>query len=76
MARKGGSEDNPMQRAIRQKDLVESVRHENEVLRLDLNRESREARKSNSSGAATDIGRFVSICVNVDDYIFNFSFCD
>eukprot|EP01038_Epipyxis_sp_PR26KG_P013935 gene13935-18691_t len=50
-------EDQPMQRVLRQRELVESMKHENEILRLDLTRESREAKKSSSSGAATDIAR-------------------
>jgi coiled-coil domain-containing protein 63/114 len=33
------------------------MRHENEILRLDLTKEGREARKSQSTGAAADIGR-------------------
>jgi hypothetical protein len=50
-------EDEPMTRVLRQRELVESLKHENEVLRLDLTRESREVRGSQSSGAASDIGR-------------------
>lgn len=33
------------------------MQHENEVMRLDLTKESRDARKSNSSSAAADIQR-------------------
>lgn len=50
-------EDEPMQRVLRQRELVESMKHENEVLRLELTRESRDAKKSTSSGAAAEIGR-------------------
>jgi hypothetical protein len=47
-----------MQRIIRQRELVENMKHENEILKLDLTRESRDARKSTSGNATTDIGRF------------------
>lgn len=50
-------EDQPMQRVLRQRELIDSMKHENEVLKLDLTRESREARRSTSSLAATDISR-------------------
>ena len=50
-------EDQPMTRVLRQRELVENMKHDNEILRLDLTRESRDARKSSSSGAAADIGR-------------------
>ena len=46
-----------MTRVLRQREMVESLKHENEVLRLDLTRESREVRGTTSSGAASDIGR-------------------
>lgn len=55
--RESSVEDQPMTRVLRQKELVEHLKHENEVLRLDLTRESREVRRANSTGAATDIGR-------------------
>ena len=47
-----------MQRVLRQREMVEHMKHENEVIRLDLTRESRDAKKSASAGAATDIGRY------------------
>ncbi len=50
-------EDEPMMRVLRQRELVESMKHENEVLRLDLTRESRDVKGTQSSGAAADIGR-------------------
>eukprot|EP00598_Pedospumella_elongata_P000719 CAMPEP_0184968716 /NCGR_PEP_ID=MMETSP1098-20130426/1671_1 /TAXON_ID=89044 /ORGANISM="Spumella elongata, Strain CCAP 955/1" /LENGTH=515 /DNA_ID=CAMNT_0027490367 /DNA_START=62 /DNA_END=1609 /DNA_ORIENTATION=- len=50
-------EDQPMTRVLRQRELVDHMKHENEILRLDLTRESRDLRKSSSSGAAADIGR-------------------
>ena len=57
-------EDQPMTRVLRQRELVENMKHDNEILKLDLTRESRDARKSSSSGAAADIGRSVnSACV-------------
>lgn len=52
-------EDQPMTRVLRQRELVESMKHENEVLRIDLTKESRDAKKSSSAGAAADIGRFL-----------------
>lgn len=64
-----------MQRVLRQRELVESMKHENEVLRLDLTRESRDVRGTTSSSATTDISRFLHIlislssCLNV--YIFS-----
>lgn len=51
-------EDEPMMRVLRQREMVDSMKHENEVLRLDLTREERDVRGSNSSGAAAEIGRF------------------
>lgn len=56
--RESSVEDQPMTRVLRQKELVDHMKHENEILRLDLTRESREARRTNSTGAATDISRF------------------
>ncbi len=44
-------------RVLRQRELVENYKNENEVTRLDLTRESRDARKAASSGAAQDISR-------------------
>lgn len=55
--RESSREDLPQQRVLRQRELVESMKHENEILRLDLTKESREARKSQSTGAASDIAR-------------------
>lgn len=55
--RKSSQEDEPMQRVLRQRELVESIRHENELLRLDLTRESRDMKKTSSAGAALDISR-------------------
>lgn len=50
-------EDEPMQRVLRQREMVESMKHENEVLRLDLTREARDARRAGSTSAAGDIAR-------------------
>eukprot|EP01040_Poterioochromonas_malhamensis_P010220 gene10219-11117_t len=50
-------EDEPMTRVLRQRELVENLKHENEVLRLDLTREAREFRGTQSTGAAADISR-------------------
>lgn len=50
-------EDEPMQRVLRQRELVESMRHDNEILRLELTREAREAKKATSVSAAADVSR-------------------
>ena len=55
--RESSIEDLPQQRVLRQRELVESMRHETEMLRLDVTKESREARRSQSTGAAADIAR-------------------
>jgi peptidoglycan hydrolase CwlO-like protein len=55
--RMSSKEDEPMTRVLRQRELVENLKHENEVLRLDLTRESREVRGNTASGAASDISR-------------------
>jgi hypothetical protein len=57
--RLSSKEDEPMTRVLRQRELVENLKHENEVLKLDLTRESREVKGSTASGAASDIGRLV-----------------
>lgn len=54
-------EDEPMTRVLRQRELVDSMKHDNEVLRLDLTRESRDVKGTTSSGAAADIGRYVHV---------------
>lgn len=51
-------EDQPATRVIRKRELVENLHHDNEVLKQDLTRESREVRKAGSSGAAADIARY------------------
>ena len=48
--RESSREDQPMQRVIRQREAVEHMRHDNEVLRLELTREERESRKNSGSG--------------------------
>ena len=55
--RESSREDQPMMRVLRQRELVDKMHHDNEVLRLDLNREARDAKKSTSSTAAADISR-------------------
>jgi hypothetical protein len=55
--RDSSREDEPMVRVQRQREIVESMKHENEVLRLDLTRESRDQKKSSSSSGAADIQR-------------------
>ena len=55
--RESSREDQPMVRVLRQREMVEHMKHDNEVLRLDLTREARDARRSNSTGAAADIQR-------------------
>ena len=55
--RQSNREDQPMVRVLRQREMVEHMRHENEVLRLDLTREKRDAARSDSKSAADDITR-------------------
>jgi chromosome segregation ATPase len=55
--RDSSREDEPMVRVQRQREMVETMKHENEVLRLELTRESRDARKATSSSGAADIQR-------------------
>lgn len=50
-------EDQPQTKVLRQRELVESMKHENEILRLEFTRESRDMRKSKSAGAAAEIER-------------------
>lgn len=50
-------DDQPIQRVLRQREIIDTLRHENEILKLDLTQESRESRKAASSGAAMDIAR-------------------
>jgi hypothetical protein len=54
-----------MTRVLRQRELVENMKHDNEILKLDLTRESRDARKTSSSGAAADIGRYKYMARNL-----------
>ena len=56
-------EDLPIQRVLRQREIIENLRHDNEILRLDLTHESRDSRRASSSGAATDIARY--LCYNL-----------
>ena len=55
--RESSREDEPMVRVQRQREIVEDMKHSNEVLRLDLTRESRDAKRSTSSSGAADIQR-------------------
>lgn len=55
--RDSSREDQPMVRVQRQREMVEHMKHENEVLRLDLTTESRNAKKGNSASGAADIQR-------------------
>ena len=50
-------DDLPVQRILRQREIIDTLRHENEILKLDLTQESRDTRKTSSSGAAMDISR-------------------
>ena len=47
--RDSSREDQPMVRVQRQREMVEAMKHENEVLRLDLTTETRNAKKSTSA---------------------------
>ena len=55
--RESSREDEPMVRVLRQREMVETMKHENEVLRLELTREGRDAKKATSSSGAADIQR-------------------
>lgn len=50
-------DDSSSQRIIRQKEIVDNMKRENDMLRLDLTFESRDAKKSSSIVATTDIAR-------------------
>lgn len=50
-------EDLPATRVLRKRELVNSLSHDNEILNLELTRESREVRKAGSSSAAAEISR-------------------
>jgi hypothetical protein len=59
MSKKESSkEDLPMQRVLRQREMVEFMKHENEVLKLDLTRESRDAKMAVSTSATANISRY------------------
>jgi hypothetical protein len=55
--RESSREDHPTQRVLRQRELIETLRHNNEILKLDLTKESRENKRTSSSGAMKDIIR-------------------
>ena len=55
--RESSREDLPAQRVLRQKEIIENLRHSNEILRLDLTKESRDNRRAASTGAVKDITR-------------------
>ena len=55
--RQSSLEDEPMQRVFRQREAVENQAHENEVLRLELTREAREAKKSSGKSGNNDVSR-------------------
>ena len=57
VARQSTREDEPMVRVQRQREMVDTMKHDNEVLRLDLTSESRNAKKSTSASGAADIQR-------------------
>ena len=54
-------DDNPSQRILRQKEIVDNLKRENDTLRLDLTFESRDAKKSSSVVATTDIARWCNL---------------
>ena len=56
--RQSSKDDLPMQRVLQQKRIVDGMKHDNEVLRLDLTREARESRQATSTVATTDIARY------------------
>jgi hypothetical protein len=55
--RQSSKDDLPMQRVMQQKRIVDGMKHDTEVLRLDLTREARESRQATSTVATTDIAR-------------------
>lgn len=55
--RESSREDLPTQRVLRQRELIETLRHNNEILKLDLTKESRENKRTSSTGAIKDITR-------------------
>jgi hypothetical protein len=55
--RESSKEDLPTQRVLRQRELIENLRHSNEILRLDLTKESRETKRLTGKSGVTDIGR-------------------
>ena len=50
-------EDQPLVRISREREYIDSLKHENETLKLDLNRESRDAKKATNQFIASDISR-------------------
>lgn len=59
--RESSREDLPTQRVLRQRELIETLRHNNEILRLDLTKEARENKRTSSTGAMKDITRLINI---------------
>lgn len=55
--RQSSLEDEPMQRVFRQREDVTHQAHENEILRLELTRESREALKTTGKGGNNEVSR-------------------
>ena len=55
--RQSSLEDEPLQRIFRQREAVENQSHENEVLRLDLTREQREAKKTTGTSGNNEVSR-------------------
>lgn len=51
------SDDLPASRISRDRDFIDTLKNRNETLKLDLNRESRDARKSNNAFIASDLNR-------------------
>jgi len=47
--RESSREDQPMMRVLRQRELVDQMHHDNEVLRLDLNREGNASTGTNNT---------------------------
>ena len=55
--RQSSIEDEPMQRVFRQRETVEHQAHDNELLRLELTREAREAKKTKSTAGNSEVTR-------------------
>jgi hypothetical protein len=61
MKKQSVKEDQPLVRITREREYVEALKHENETLKLDLNKESRDAKKSHNNFVASDVSRYAHL---------------